>query len=794
MSEMSVSMILKLVDQVTGPAKEAESSLAHFKKSVEALSDIKKGSAGSWFDAKDFSAAHQQLVKRREDIEALQQTEQRSASAVQAMAQETAAARTNAAAAATAAAGQIVAANEKVVASEQRTLAAIEISAKEQQSAITALQRQRAAAHAQAVRDDHNEQQRQRAAARAQAIKEEREARQNSFGGLASSSVGGFVAGAAGTALSVHAVVHGIRSSIERGAEFQHENVALENAGRSMTELAEMHAAANRVVAAVPTATFSETLKALNETTSAFGSVEHATENLPFVMRTASVLHGAAGDKIGGDAGEMGNLLARFFEERGTAGNSELFQKEANELVRSMVFTRGNFNPREALNFAQQAKSALQNYDIEFLTRVVPTIATTMGGERAGTAANAFKNVIMGKVNDSKQADAWVKYGLVDPDQAVKNNKGQIVGWRAGAVHDTNDALTNPLKFMEHVLAALKAHGVNIDDRMELTKVLDTMFRNPNANMFANELGQPQQVARLKKDAHLIDETKTPDEIYANNLKGDPTVAMTALTASLENLQTVATSPAMAGTAKAISSLASGLQSLAQWGGEHPTKAMEIGGSVAAGGLFGSGYLLYKLSTGFGLSTSATQLSTAATALEAAAGRMGGGLPGGIGAPPGGGKIPGLGWRAMASVFPFAFAALNVPQTPEEFKEQAKKNDENEETARKFFVNHLPSWMVPDDWKAKPQPAPSSQPAPQGGSQSVDGQSIDNAKAKADQAKASLDQLNATVSPNVDVAGLDALIAKITEARRQLSLLNSMAPSGSFSPSSGALHDGPEAR
>ena len=140
--------------------------------------------------------------------------------------------------------------------------------------------------------------------------------------------------------------------------------MALENAGRSAEDLEEMDKAAHAVARAVPTATFTEALKALNETTGAFGSVEHAVSNLPFVMRTAAVLKSAAGDKLHDDPAAMGYKLARFFEERGTAGNSELFQKEADEMIRATVFTRGNFNPSEALNFAQQAKSALQNYGI----------------------------------------------------------------------------------------------------------------------------------------------------------------------------------------------------------------------------------------------------------------------------------------------------------------------------------------------------------------------------------------------------------------------------------------------
>ncbi len=144
--------------------------------------------------------------------------------------------------------------------------------------------------------------------------------------------------------------------------------------------------------------------------------------------------------------------------------------------MRAMVFSGGKFNPDQFLGFAQQAKSSLQNYDLRFLTRIAPSLIGTQGGDRAGTAANAFTGTVMGKANDAKQAAEWMKYGLLDPGQTITKS-GKTVAWRAGAVKNTNLALSDPLRWAEEVaLPAMKAKGVNVDDRMELTKVLGTMF------------------------------------------------------------------------------------------------------------------------------------------------------------------------------------------------------------------------------------------------------------------------------------------------------------------------------
>ncbi|XYD10151.1 hypothetical protein R1A27_06460 [Methylobacterium sp. NMS12] len=123
--------------------------------------------------------------------------------------------------------------------------------------------------------------------------------------------VGTAAAGAAGYA-SAHGVLHGIGHAVRAGANYQHEVVALKNAGRTDHELEEIHAASKVTSAALPTASYEENLKVVNETTGAFGSLHHAIEHLTFMQKAASVVHAAAGDKITDDAGEMGNKMARF--------------------------------------------------------------------------------------------------------------------------------------------------------------------------------------------------------------------------------------------------------------------------------------------------------------------------------------------------------------------------------------------------------------------------------------------------------------------------------------------------
>lgn len=437
----------------------------------------------------------------------------------------------------------------------------------------------------------------------------------------------GAAAAAASGYVGVHTVAHGVGETIRAGARYQHEVVALRNAGRNEHEMHEIEEASRKTSLAVPTATFEENLKVINETTGAFGDLHHAIENLTFMQKSASVLHASAGDKIHDGAGELGNKMARFFEMRGTAGNTPVFQREAGELIRAMAFTRGNFNPAEAVNFAQQAKSSLPLYNERFLTKIAPSLVTEYGGDRAGTAANAFRNVILGKANDKKQAEAWMNLGLLDPKKAIMKG-GHAVSWSGGAVKDTNLALSDPLEWAQTVLLpAMRAKGIQVDDKLELTKSLGTMFRNSNSNLFAEALTQKLSVNRLLKDEININKAGTLDQIYDRNLSQDPTQGIKAVQASLENLISTASSPLMETAASGLKAIAGGIQQLSVLAKDHPNLAVG-GGMAAAGAGFGvAGLLSYKLSTGFGLSTSATALNQSAAALDAAAVKLMGGTP-----------------------------------------------------------------------------------------------------------------------------------------------------------------------
>jgi hypothetical protein len=525
-----------------------------------------------------------------------------------------------------------------------------------------------------------------------------------------------YAAGTAASYVGAHGVMGAVEHTLKAGARYQHETVALQNAGRTPEEMKLIEEASRRTAALLPTAAYEENLKVVAETTGAFGDLHHAIENLTFMQKSSAVLQAAAGDKIADGPGELGNKLARFFEMRGTAGDTETFQKEAGEMVRAMAFTRGKFNPEEMLNFAQQAKGALQNYSLRFVSKIVPSLVTEMGGDRAGTAANAWRNVLMGKVNDTKQAEAWLKDGLLDPKK-VQMKRGHAVAWSAGAVKDTELALSDPLAWVEkHELPAAQKQGVNIDDPKALSIFLATRFRNSNANFFAEQIAQKRSRSRLHKDENNTNQAGTIDDIYDRNIKSDPTVAINALKASLDNLMAAASSPAMKKAAEGITFVAASLQSLAAVAKDHPMTAMATGGVLAGGALGASGYLAYSLMNGFGLSTSAGLLDKAAGDLSAAAVKLGGGVPGGKAQD----AATGAGWLAfLARILPPAILGGTAESTPNPDPTPDQRADAKR-AERAYAKSHGGYWHPIDDlsnwWHGgpgAPPPMPPSDPVPE---------------------------------------------------------------------------------
>jgi hypothetical protein len=380
------------------------------------------------------------------------------------------------------------------------------------------------------------------------------------------------------------------KKAIGDSAALAHELQMLRNAGRTSREVAQAMAAANKTITALPTSSLLDNLKVLNETTGAFGSFQHAVDNLTFNQKVGGMLQNMLGDKAG-DEGAMFNNLVRGMEMRGSAQNSGRYQREVGELYRAMVFTRGRVNPEEFLTYSQTANPYTKGLTERYLTKIAPSLIQEFGGDRAGTMQNTFIGTLLGKAKNKISTEAWMKLGLLDPKGIVSNKVGPV-GFMPGAMKGTDLALQDPLKWAETILIpALRKSGVDTNNQVSLQKALMPLFRDRNANRLANSLVYDQDRKRLHKDEGLINKVPTLDAAYNQSLRNDPTMGLHAVSSSLSNLSSVlfGTGKGESPVAIALVHVANGINMVAQFLEAHPTLAKGLGalllGSAGLAGL-----------------------------------------------------------------------------------------------------------------------------------------------------------------------------------------------------------------
>ena len=255
----------------------------------------------------------------------------------------------------------------------------------------------------------------------------------------------------------------------------------------------------------------------------------------------------------------------------------------------------------------------------------------------------------------------------------------------------------------------MQAKGYDTSNRLEVQKVLATMFRNQMANQFANDIMQPASLACMHKDKGIYHRVGALDDIYRRNLHEDVTFALPALGETLKSFASIVTSHIMKDAADMIGSTAEQLghlgTAIGKWNEEHPQAAKAIAGGALTGGLAVGGLLTGMLFTNLkgllsgGASTAAAGEMVAAGGMQVRAGEMmlaaagkgsgPGGLPDGgkPGEGPGGGPGGGPGtkpgaspgyasllWRGIMTAINLCSAAAGAPNpaTPEGQKAMAE--------------------------------------------------------------------------------------------------------------------------
>jgi hypothetical protein len=365
------------------------------------------------------------------------------------------------------------------------------------------------------------------------------------------------------------------------GAEYKHQVSMLNVAGRTQTEVAQAIRQANKTMSAVPTATLADNIKLINETTLAYGGLQHALENLTFNQKMGAMLKNIMGDKAG-DTGEMFNQLVRSLELRSGKMSTADYQRQASKLFQAISVSGGTVNPENLLGFAQTAAIPLRGYSEDYMTRVVPSLIQEFGGERAGTVSTAFYNQLMGRVGVGGKSvtNEWIRLGLV-PKNGTGGNLSKT-GWSPTSLKGYALGQSHPLQWVEQVMfPAMQAHGINTKDPKALLLQAQKMFGRETGKRLASTLMDPAQVARIHADMALYDKAFGPDKAFGSAMANDPKMAMAASAASLNRLETSIGKAITPEVVRMLNIFARGVDGLANAIQRHPRLGKAIGGIFA---------------------------------------------------------------------------------------------------------------------------------------------------------------------------------------------------------------------
>jgi TP901 family phage tail tape measure protein len=788
MSEMSVSMLLKLVDQVSGPAKGVETELQKLKRATDVLNDIQKGPMKS----SKWDEGLKAVQKRRQEIEALQKSEQRAAAIVQTAERETAAAKTNTASSAAAAASQIVSANEKVVASEQRTLSAVERSARQQAAAIQALERQRSRALQRQVEEEH------RAARRPPPP----------AAPVPTPGPGGHpVRSALGMAVPFMAA-HLAKDAVNAYREWTDANAIMRPVGdltaAQQTELKAQQAQLGKDSRYSPVK-IAEAQKLLLERGIPYDLIRPYTSHivnyasamnvdLPTAVQTIEAhmfstgkfkdIHSAAdadraiqrSTDINTKLGKLGMSnedIAQAWEYGGLPGRQAGLSDETMGAMFSLM--KRNQIAGSAAGVAMRAISAKlvspTSQGIAALAAIgvdYSQFVKNGGGLSADGVNAAVDRKFFQKLTSDQRASIEEK--LADPEVATDRDKfvNELAPIIAGAFKNKKGEVDkNKEQQVQKLLASVFDKSIEGVDAEGLLRAI--IAKHPSLAMLNGFFGF-QQGGRA--GAAL----QNPEEFNENLKKLQETPIGFALQIATERLQS------FDGALKQLEGSIETLQIKVMSAFDNDGKG---GGPLTKGVQGVTGAVNSALEAPGSVTRAGAEMGGV---IAAAAGLKSMGMFATMFGQPGSAVASGIS-SFLGPVGWIATGAIAAQAATDRMEESRLSPKEKGSTYTSDILLGLSQLLQGNfRWRDPKYEDHSAQP--------VDNSQVDETKAKAESAKQTLDLLNATVQPKVDLAALDQLIAKLNQANAGLDRLGSRARGGglNFSPSPGALHDGPEAR
>jgi hypothetical protein len=383
--------------------------------------------------------------------------------------------------------------------------------------------------------------------------------------------------------LAGHRLAQAARQGLAAGGMYDAEVTRAKMAGRSPAELRQMEDEAGRVARIVPRTSVSDAMRIQSEMIELFGAFDKMREMVqPFATTNALLkINGASTD---GQA----FALAKALDDIGATNDPTRAKALLTDWSKVIVATRGRLTGDQIMMATQYMRGTKFGANDYFMGRVLPALisgnprASSVGNELASLGGMVVSN----RVAKEKIPDL-VAAGLVDPKKVVQDghgpNKKRLL---PGAFYGSDEYLQNPFEWVNKYLGrAIEAKGLKSES--EVATFIATLTGNRvTGEALASMYLQRDQIRR---SIGLYSGAQDPATALKTSVTGDFWAAGDDAARKFETAMQPFTGPLMQAATVGLNSLASAMTRIADAGKAmndiSPWLAGGVGAAVGAGGL-----------------------------------------------------------------------------------------------------------------------------------------------------------------------------------------------------------------
>jgi hypothetical protein len=406
---------------------------------------------------------------------------------------------------------------------------------------------------------------------------------------------GGFLAGRA------------VEKLWDAGADLASERSSAVTQGLSPAQSAKLEDAARKASAETQSMSVASLFRLGRGVSNILPTRDEAVSALSDAAKLAQTIKRQSPKESDDEIGVKVESAFKALEDAGLTKNAGDFKAGLAAEARAMNTFGAQFDPKQLLQMVKYSRQAALQLDPDFLMTVGPILGQMLKGSSAGQALAGFNKEIVGTVRNGDEAKAWDKLGLLDKSLLIKNKKGEVTGWRAGAVKDWRKGQARPDEFIgdQIVPALIKAGFTNPKD--QLAKLVE-LFPNRVVGQLAQIL--VTQSARITKEVQNI---KSAGDQNAAGASGDPKLALAAAESQFTNVLANLADYAMPGATRALVRAANFANKYAEDIRSHRGAAAITTAEMGVGGVGAA--LLAKRALGFVTGMSAVKAATAANTI-----------------------------------------------------------------------------------------------------------------------------------------------------------------------------------